>query len=149
MLEDEKNVSLCRLDQMMETIRTKESIHCQDSSTPIKNKDSYDPFYSNEGKRLEWASGDIKSRPFDLLIKGVSLMVNPPTNEDKSVDRYKDERTEMRKRFVILFVSWCLDFKGAISGKCITVGPPLCALKTIRPWIVESCCVCYRPSSDQ
>jgi len=147
-LDDEKNTSLRRLDQMMETIINREKIHCQDKSTPIQNKNKYNPFYSNEGKRLEWAGGDIESRPFDLLLKGVSLMVNPHTNKDGTFDKLEDHRLEMRKRFVILYVAWCLDFRGTKSGTCITVGPPLCALKSIKPWIADSCCVCYRPSSS-
>ena len=136
-----EHVSLRRLDGMLGAIISLDTER-QDSDSMLEsnmqshvNAFTVPPWAKDAGLRLKWADKSLEARPFDLLCKGVALIIKRAKLFDNKI--YENHLQDFKVRFVKLAVSWCLDF-----GNHLTKGPSLSALLAIEPWLSTSCRAC-------
>ena len=140
-----QHVSLRRIDAMMVAIIVDHTAQVNESNGSTKIEPMFlqsafnvPPEMKDGGNRLDWLDNNIEHRPFELLCRGILLIVSKNVILKRTEsDNYEVERNELRYRFLDLFVPWCLD-----CSNSLTIGPPLGALNAVEPWSNKSCCIC-------
>lgn len=125
-----KYISLRRLDDIVDSLTPSASPLMSDSSS------HYTPPWTKR-ERLCWSNERLLSNPFQLLCAGMILILRRA--KDQGLNQH--DRHAIVYEFVLLFIPWCLDYKGG-WGTRLTKGPPACAQKAIAPWVLKSCKSC-------
>ncbi len=129
-----KHVSLRRIHEMMDYVIAKAQ------GKPLSSNSSpfvVPPWDKDRGAKLSWSDG-LQDQPFHLLCRGMGLIVNRKWESNC----FQEHQSELRMRFIKLFVSWCLDSTDKELSERQTCGPPPVAFNAVTPWLFQGCSIC-------